>query len=123
MRWWADLQFLIVALVRLRAAAKTFQKASGAKIAEAIEAFDAALPKLRKMRDVAEHIDEYAIDSGRRMDVSRCELAVGAWDGTTFSWMNSTLNIEKAQAAAEALFRALQTERDRVLQRSEREAT
>lgn len=79
-RWWVDLQFLIVALRRLRRSAELATRVSTAKsiIADAIEQFDRELPMLQKMRNVGEHIDDYAVDSEKRRhkDVERFSLQV-----------------------------------------------
>lgn len=66
-RRWADFQFLIVSLRRLRLTAllAARSEANRAAIESAISEFDEALPDLRKMRNVGEHLDEYAIEDGR----------------------------------------------------------
>jgi hypothetical protein len=108
-RFWADLQFLIVALRRLRKAALIANFVPG--VATAIKSFDGALPGLAKMRNVGEHVDAYAIDDPSRhhRDISRRGLQVGSWDGTTFSWLEQDLNIDKALREAETLFMAICT--------------
>ena len=70
-RKWADFGFLIVALTRLRRAASLAANLPEAKsvLGKALKEFDASLPDLKRMRDVAEHIDDYAIDQGRQRSV------------------------------------------------------
>ena len=71
------------------------------------EAFDKALPDLKKMRDVAEHIDEYAYDAGRHASVARRQLEVSGIDGQDdrrLHWLGSELSTRTAMGAAEALF-------------------
>lgn len=65
LRRWSDFDFLVVALIRLRRAAQLAAKVPQirAKMDAALKKFDVALPHLKKMRDVAEHIDDYALDS------------------------------------------------------------
>ena len=115
-RWWADLQFLIIALWRLRRAVRIAQRIPklGAAIRPAIEQFDRVLPGLKAMRDIGEHIDEYAVDAtGRhRPENNRQMLEVGTRDGTTYTCLHERLNIEDAHSAAEALFAALLAARD-----------
>ena len=108
-RWWADLQFLVVALRRLRRAAELGRRVpAGAKdLSAALKAFDVALPMLPLMRNVGEHIDDYALDNGRHKDISRRSLQVGAWDGATYTWLGASLNVENARAAAETLHAAV----------------
>src|SRR5438067_2385046 len=67
-RWWADLQFFIVSLRRLRRVAELAEQVpSIAKdISTALTQFDAVLPMLSMMRNVGEHIDDYALDSTKR---------------------------------------------------------
>lgn len=63
-----DFQFLIIALTRLRRAAiLAFTVETVAQqAAAAVAAFDASLPGLLAMRNVAEHADTYAADSPTR---------------------------------------------------------
>lgn len=110
MRSWADLQFFIVALRRLRRAAELAGLVTWAKdsLALALRNFDHALPQLSVMRNVGEHIDDYAVDSSKRRhkDVDRCSLQVGSWDGT-YQWLGKSLNIDVAHKAAFTLFAAI----------------
>lgn len=110
-RWWADLQFLIVALRRLRRTAQLAGRiptAAGAT-QTALQTFDTALPALAQMRNVGEHIDEYALDAPRRhhKDIDRRQLQVGSFDGVTYEWLGGALNVDDALAAGEELCRAL----------------
>lgn len=114
LRWWADLQFLIVALRRMRRAAtlglKGLSETAG-EIEEAIRVFDQALPDLATMRNVGEHIDAYAVDEPKRhhKHVVRSQLQVGAFDGKTFRWLGGELNVDEAQQAAERLYLRLRS--------------
>jgi hypothetical protein len=111
MRWWADLQFFVVALRRLRRAAELASRVERAKdsLSAALRAFDDALPQLTVMRNVGEHIDDYAVDSPKRRHkgVSRQGLQVGTWDGTTYEWLGESLNVDVAHDAAHTLFVAV----------------
>ncbi|MEX2210674.1 MAG: hypothetical protein WD689_02785 [Gaiellaceae bacterium] len=114
MRWWADLQFLIVALRRLRRAAELAARVDdpSASVRKAIALFDAELPALRVMRNVGEHIDEYAVDHPRRHheEIDRRQLQVGSWDGRVYRWLQDQsgeqleLDADRAKTAAEQLF-------------------
>lgn len=116
-RRWTDFQFLIIALTRLRRAAVLAARVSSinADIQVAITAFDLALPSLKRMRDVAEHFDEYAVDEGRRQDIRRRSLEVAIVGEDTLTWLDDgsseplslTLNIDEAFRAGSALFRAI----------------
>jgi hypothetical protein len=107
-RWWADLQFLIVALRRLRRSAEIvarIPRVSGI-VNSAIQEFDGALPCLSKMRNVGEHIDSYAVDAPSRHDksVSCQQLQVGTWDGTVYCWLGESLDIDVALDVSQRLF-------------------
>lgn len=109
-RHWADLQFLIVALRRLRRAAELASRVpAGSSLREALRGFDHALPGLSVMRNVGEHIDDYAVDNTKRRhkSVDRRSLQVGQWDGATYTWLNFSLNVDDAHAAAFALYSAV----------------
>ena len=103
---WADWQFFIVALTRLRRAAEIALGVTSVKdeVRRAVDAFDGALP-VRRMRDIAEHINDYALDRGRLPDVGRRALESGAFNDTTLRWLVSTdeLNADTALACAEEL--------------------
>jgi len=58
------------------------------------------------MRDVAEHIDEYAPDDGRNKDISRMSLEVSTLDDTTFEWLGIKLDANEALTISEKLFDA-----------------
>ncbi|PIP73131.1 MAG: hypothetical protein COW88_02885 [Candidatus Lloydbacteria bacterium CG22_combo_CG10-13_8_21_14_all_47_15] len=112
-RWWVDLQFLIVALRRLRRATELAARVTTAKsvFTDAIAQFDRDLPMLAKMRNVGEHIDDYAVDSKNRRhkDVERFSLQVGSFDGTTYKWLGEDLNIDEAQSVAIRLWEAVRS--------------
>ncbi len=109
-RWWADLQFLIVALRRLRRSAALGVRIPSVseRVTRAIDAFDKMLPDLAKMRNIGEHVDDYAVDAPKRRyaDVDRKQLQVGTWDGTVYRWIGE-LNVDVAHEAAEQLMREL----------------
>ena len=109
-RRWADFQFFIVALTRLRRAAVLAAKVPSINndIQDAIKEFDAALPMLKEMRDVAEHFDDYALDRGRIKAIRRQALEVGVIGPTIFQWLRYELNADTALKAAQGLFRSIQ---------------
>ena len=79
-------------------------------VGTAITAFEARLPGLKLMRDVAEHIDDYALDNGRNRAVTKeiLEVSTFAEDGPTLRWLGAELNAQQALVASEALFQAIQ---------------
>jgi hypothetical protein len=111
-RKWSDFGFLVVALTRLRRAATLASRIPELKasLSAALSAFDATVPNLKQFRDVAEHIDDYARDQGKRKNVARQSLEVSTLsaDGKTLSWLGHTLNADEALVASESLFKTLQ---------------
>jgi hypothetical protein len=110
-REWFDFDSLVVALTRLRRAAVL-----AANIPEieppmkgALKEFDSSLPALKRLRDVAEHFDDYAVDKGRNRAVGRKDLEVSDidLDGPTLSWLGVQLNASAARDAAAQLFSAI----------------
>lgn len=67
-RRWADFEFLIIALTRLRRAANIARSIPriSSQIAKAIDEFHNTLPIIKMQRDIAKHIDKYAVNSARR---------------------------------------------------------
>jgi hypothetical protein len=108
-RTWSDFHFLIVALTRLRRAVVLAAKVPtiNKQIRVALKTFDAALPNLKKMRDVAEHIDDYAVDEGKDKNISRKSLEVSSSDGEVWQWLGFELDAGKALSASASLFGAL----------------
>lgn len=106
-RQWADFHFFIVALQRLRHSAKIATKVPKVSsfISEAINKYDADLPFLKTMRDVAEHIEEYAFSAGLHTNIYRQQLQVGSvTDGKIFNWLDMEVDIDRAFEVAKNLF-------------------
>lgn len=105
MRRWADWQVFIAVLRRLRSAALIgrFHPAVAAAIAD----FDARLPALAVMRNVGEHMEDYALDQGRDRTVERQQLQSGLVSSDELVWIGRTLNADGALGAAEILFDAV----------------
>jgi hypothetical protein len=80
-----------------------------ASLEKALEQFDKALPDLKKVRNAAEHVDDYAADQGQQKAVARQSLKVSTMeaDGPTLSWLQARLNAREASQASRALFAAL----------------
>lgn len=110
-----DYQFLIVTLWRLRTAATiaTWVAAVSDTITSAVAEFDRRLPDLARMRHVAQHLDDYAVDDPKRrrqrkpdgdLLVGRRALQVGAFGEDGFSWLDGTINVVDIRAAAAGLY-------------------
>lgn len=117
-RVWMDFQFLIVALWRLRTVATIAVEIEGpaGHVAKALADFDRRLPDLARMRHVAQHLDDYAVDHPTRRrqlkpsdnePVGRRMLEVGSWDSDHFRWLRGTIEIAAADETAACLSQAL----------------
>lgn len=112
-----DLNFMLVALRRLRRAATLAAQVEGCKqfLRKPIQQFDAALPGLATMRNVGEHIDEYIAGSPRRRhDVEPPAVGIRIWrptesGGYVFEWVGQEFEIDAALTAAETLYTAIRT--------------
>ncbi len=111
----ADVHFLLIALRRLRAVATTLEHAPqewdpGRR---AIEAFDARLPWLKRLRDVFEHLEDYAVDSNlRRSNTARRELQVWSNSEDGMQWLGHDVDWKEALLAAEDLYGVVKTAYD-----------
>lgn len=102
----ADLRFLILSLDRLDRSVKLARKIPSLtlEIDKAVGKFHKSIPSLKKFRDVGEHFEEYAVDSGKDKSVDRKQLQVGSWNGVTFEWLDEKLNVVDAEKSAIELF-------------------
>lgn len=115
-RIWMDFQLLVVLLWRLRLAARMVHSD---ELIAAVDAFDREIPDLRLMRNVAQHLDEYADDSPKRRHnladgskrVGRRHLEVPRWSGDQFEWLGGKINVSHARTAAARLFVAIRNQR------------
>ena len=98
-----------MALTRLRRTAELAAKVPtiNERMSIALKTFDTVLPQLRTMRNVAEHIDDYAIGGGRDKNISRQSLEVAISDGEVWHWLGFEMDLGVALSASVALFGAL----------------
>lgn len=109
----ADAHFLAIALRRLRAAAATIEHAPQQwdTVRPAIQSFDDRLPWLKRLRDVFEHLEDYAVDSNhRRSSTSRRGLQVWSGRETGLNWLGYDINWKEALDAARELYSAVNKE-------------
>lgn len=106
----ADIHFLVIALGRLRQAAATIEHVPSCwdSVRNAIKAFDDALPWRKQLRDVFEHLDDYATDSDRRRtNTERKKLQVWSTTGTGLIFLGYDVDWNKANEAAKNLYSAV----------------
>ncbi len=105
------LHFLLVALTRLRRAVGITTRVSQLQVTlvNRIIEFDASVPYLSRLRNVAEHFDDYTVGRGREAQVMRFELQ--RWgmehdpDGhLIWIWLGERLHISEAYSAAKILY-------------------
>lgn len=102
-----DVQFLVIALMRLRRIAATLEHVPEHwdSIQGEIENFDAKLPWLKHLRDVFEHLEDYAVDSDRRhSSTSRRELQTWSAGKDGLNWLGFDVNWRDAYLAAKDLY-------------------
>jgi hypothetical protein len=125
MQRWADSEFLIIALWRLRTSAHIAASVTSVEnsMISAIKRFDQQLPHLQMMRHVGQHLDDYAIDHPTRRKqrepdstqlIGRRLLEVAGLGNDEFHWLRGKINFADAGAAANALYAAVRKARDSV---------
>ncbi len=117
-----DIEFLISSLWKMRLAGKLARSVLGQSWT-ALSEFDRALPHLKLMRDVMEHIDEYGRDAdgrARRHYHARTGQLVGrrylhsqmSHSDKSFNWLGGTLEFDPARVASLQLLSAIREARD-----------
>jgi len=111
----ADVHFLVISLRRLRAAASILEHAPQVwnPVRDAIQAFDARLPWLKHLRDVFEHLEDYAVDSNlRKSNTSRREIQVWSGGENGMQWLGLDVDWNEALLAAKVLCAAVKASND-----------
>ncbi|HUY90031.1 MAG TPA: hypothetical protein VMV10_14945 [Pirellulales bacterium] len=111
----ADVHFWAIALQRLRQIATTVESAPQQwdPVRRAIETFDAKLPWLKRLRDVFEHLQDYAIDSNlRHTPTSRRELQVWSGGEDGLNWLGYDVDWREAHLAAKDLYASVKAAYD-----------
>ena len=104
-----DFEFLIYSLIRLRKTAALAASILGnnSVLEKALKDFDSELPDITKMRNVLEHFEEYAIDRGRNIQISRKELEASSFSPISFEWLGEKLDTEKVLHSCQKLYGAI----------------
>ncbi|MEW8521640.1 MAG: hypothetical protein AB2552_01165 [Candidatus Thiodiazotropha endolucinida] len=102
-----DFHFLIVALTRLRQAASLVSKISDIK--SAIATFDNAIPDLRTVRNILEHIDEYRIGKGNNKSVPKDSFQTIIFGKESIRWVNYEINLKSAMKASSDLYAVIRS--------------
>lgn len=105
-----DLHFLLVALTRLRRAVGITTRVDQLKatLVNRIIEFETSVPYLSRLRNVAEHFDEYTVGRGRDTRVMRFELQRWSMDHDpdgqlVWIWLGERLHLAEACSAAKLL--------------------
>ena len=103
----ADVHFLAIALQRLRKIAKSLEYVPQLRdrARSAGRTFDESLPWVKRVRDVFEHLEDYAVDSNRRHTKTtlRQDLQVWSADSSGMKWLGCDIDWSKTLAVAQEL--------------------
>ena len=102
-----DFHFLIVTLTRLRQAATLVSSISD--LSSEIEKFDKAIPDLRTVRNILEHIDEYRIGKGKNKRVPKDTFQTIIFGDECVKWVDYEINLKSALKASEGLYAAIKS--------------
>jgi len=115
-----DVEFLISSLWKMHLAGKLTQSVQGQDWTP-LDEFDRAVPNLKLMRDVIQHVDEYGRDAterrhthpqtGRKVGRRSLHSQMGI-SGDSFHWLGGTIDFAQAQDAAATLLAAIRVARD-----------
>ncbi|BAX97338.1 hypothetical protein MSTE_02022 [Mycobacteroides stephanolepidis] len=108
-----DLHFFLIAVFRLRRCVERVSnrvRGLSVPLTARVGVFDDAIPSLRRLRNVSEHIDEYNLDEGRDSQVSRIQVQTWYLDtaeggGLIWGWLGERLDVEQTHEAALLLYR------------------
>jgi hypothetical protein len=110
-RRWADYQFLIVALRRLRRAVEISLKvgAVSEEVGKALKLFDERTSFTKIFRDVEEHIDNYVLnhDKKHHKNIEAGQLQVAAIGYDKLEWLGYELSVDEVHKASCDLFETL----------------
>jgi hypothetical protein len=111
----ADIHFFVIALRRLRQSATTIEQVPQQwdTIRRAIDEFDKRVPWLKHLRDVFEHLEDYAIDSNCRKSTTSCrEIQVWSASKHSLIWLGYNVDYQEAHLAAKELYKAILSARN-----------
>ena len=110
MRPFVDLEFLLVALTRLRRAANVINlfPYTETKLSQAMEKYDKRLSGLKQLRNITEHYDDYLLKKGKDKNIDlktiRSGLMTKCMSYDSVEWMDFRLDLDECLAAAEELY-------------------
>jgi hypothetical protein len=114
-----DIEFLISSLWKMRLAGKLALSVTG-RSWTALRDFDVAVPNLKLMRDVMQHLDEYGRDGGTRRHFNpRTGQLIGrrylhsqiSFSDKSFNWLGGALDFDQAHNASLQLLSAIRKAR------------
>lgn len=104
-----DFHFLVTALTRLQEIAEALKAIEDMEpvMEKAIESFEKEVPGLRDIRNVLEHIGEYARGAGHDQDVQYGEMFTVVLDSDCIQWLGYELRPRAALSASDTLFHVI----------------
>ena len=105
-RRWADFHFFILAVTKLRQSAELCCKIDTIKeaIKEGLSKFDKELPFIRRLRNVDQHWNNYALNEGWDKSVEITMLEVGIEIDGKFEWLGETICPDECMNVCNSLF-------------------
>ena len=119
-----DIEFFIATLWKLRLAGNLAHSVMGHSWT-ALRDFDRAVPDLKLMRDVTQHVDEYGRDGDRRRHsspttqqrIGRRSLHTMSCREQSVHWLGGTIDFDRARTASFELLSAVRAARDQASSR------
>ena len=117
MRSFVDLEFLLVALTRLRRAANVINSFpyTETKLSQAMEKYDRRLSGLKQLRNITEHYDDYLLKKDRgkiiNLKLIRSGYMTKCMSYDCVEWMDFKLDLDECQAASEELYTSMKAAR------------
>jgi len=113
----SDAQFLLIALWRLRIAAERGSKLadSSTQVVTALEVFDQAFPRLRNLRHVLMHYDNYVVENDLRRNtyggsdtlVNRRDVEAQFDNPDGVAWLGENYAFDHVSSESGSLYRAV----------------
>ena len=103
----SEFEWLVIQLDRLLSVARRVSKLSGGAQDEAITLFEDTIPKLRDVRNVVAHIDEYAVGRGNKAEPKPGTLACHLMGQDTFNFAGFPFNLNVVAEVSDKLFDAI----------------
>lgn len=109
----ADFHYLASSITRLERAAYLIQKIPSLwkSLEPELDNFKAAIPDIKKLRDIGEHFDDYVLEKGRNKSISAADVKAGlqvfSGSNAEFEWLDAKIVFDDCLLACGQLFSAI----------------